>query len=320
MRALVTGAAGFIGSHLAEDLIRKGYDVTCLVRKTSNLRWIENLHVRLLFHDLSEIDSCEESLDGFEVVFHVAGLTRAATEKDFFSANAGNTGRLLKTIFERNRSLKRFLYLSSLAAAGPASGETPVREDSLPMPVSSYGRSKLAGEKEVMKYRDRLPVTIVRPPAVYGPRDGDFFQLFRMIKKGFYPYWGRCVYSLLYVDDLVRGITAASESERAAGELFFLTDARTYTNEEVTREISDVLGVHPIRLPLPRQSLSLLAYFSQKFSKDSVLNSDRVNDFRHPLWICDAGKAKEALDFQPRISLKQGMQWTADWYRIHQWL
>lgn len=320
MKALVTGAAGFIGSHLAEALVKKGYEVVCLVRKTSDLHWIDGLNVRLLFTDLSDIESCGEALSGHDIIFHIAGLTRGSTERDFFAANAENTGRLLKAVYERNPSLRRFLYLSSLAAVGPCSPGMPVRETSVPHPVSWYGRSKLAGEQAVMEYRDRMPVTIIRPPAVYGPRDRDFFMLFRMIGRGVYPCWGRSSYSLLFIDDLIQGIIAAAESSSAAGEIYFLTDATVYTNDDVAREISGALGVHPVRLPLPRAALPLLAFLSQKFSKDTIVSTDRINDFRYSCWTCDPTKAREVLDFQAKVPLRQGILWTADWYRIHRWI
>lgn len=320
MRALVTGAAGFIGSHLAETLIREGHDVTCLARGTSDLQWIENLHARLHLADLSDIESCLDVLDGQDVIFHVAGLTKGATERDFFEANAGNTEKLLRAVYERNPSVRRFLYISSLSAAGPGRSGMPVREDMVPQPASWYGRSKLAAERIVRQYTGRLPVTILRPTAVYGPRDRDFLVLFRMIRRGLYPYWGQCRYSMIYIDDLVRGMIAAAGDSRAEGETFFLAGEQAHSNQEIIREISEALGVHPLPLPLPRAALHILAFLGRKFGGNGLVISDRINDFRHPFWTCDSGKARHMLGFQVEVPLRQGISWTADWYRIHQWL
>lgn len=320
MKALVTGATGFIGSHLTEALIRRGYDVTCLIRESSNTRWIEHLDIEYIFCDLADTDMYADALPKFDSVFHVAGLTKASSEKDFFTANAENTNKLLRALDAHNTRLTRFVFLSSLAAVGPSSNGTPLREDSIPLPVSSYGKSKLEGEKAVLAYRDIMPVTILRPPAVYGPRDTDFYVLFRSLKRGIFPYWGKCYYSLLYVDDLIQGIILSAEKREAEGEIFFLSDGKSYTNDDIAREISRILNKKPLKLRLPRSLMPFLASMVQKIDKKGIINTDRIQDFRFSHWTCDFSKAKAVLGFTPRLTLQEGMQWTADWYKTHQWL
>ena len=141
----------------------------------------------------------------------------------------------MKAVAERNPHVKRFVYVSSLAAAGPCKNGVAVTEDCSPCPVSDYGRSKLEGEKAVLQYRDLIPVTIVRPPAVYGPRDRDMLVLFKMIKKGVFFDLGTCYYSLLYVDDLVQGIILCAESKKAEGKIYFLSDYRRREREGYSR-------------------------------------------------------------------------------------
>jgi nucleoside-diphosphate-sugar epimerase len=276
MKALVTGAAGFIGSYLTEALVEKGFQVTCIARKTSRLRWIEHLELDFIYADLADSDSYADSISRFDYIFHIAGRTKAVSEKDFFSANTECTRRLLKVTAEKNPGLRRFVYLSSLAAAGPSKDGSPVQEDCVPSPVSSYGRSKLEAELAVLEYKDRFPVTIIRPPAVYGPRDADLFVMFKMIKKGIYPYWGKCLYSLIYVEDLVQGIIAAAEKEGAEGETFFLSDEMIYTNDDIIQEISKALGVRPVRVRLPRSLMPFVAFLSQKADKTGIINRDKV--------------------------------------------
>ncbi len=320
MKALVTGAAGFIGSHLAEALIGKGYEVTCLARKTSSLKWIEHLDLKYLICDLAEIESCAEKIRDFDFIFHTAGITKTACEKDFFAVNAECTRKLLKVVAAGNRGLRRFTYVSSLAAAGPSRAGRPIDENAPPAPVSSYGKSKLEGELAVLKYGAQFPVTIVRPSAVYGPRDRDFFLLFSSVKKGFFPYWGRCFYSLIYVDDLIQGIIVAAEKKEGEGRTFFLADETVYTNDEIVHEISSALGCRAAMLRMPRGLMPLVAYIGEKVNKKGIINRDKAREARYSNWTCDVGRAEEELGFKAKITLREGIKWTADWYRIHRWL
>ncbi len=320
MKALVTGATGFIGSHLCEELARQGYQVTCLVRDKSDLKWIENIDIKLITGDCTSIESLFPAVTDVDYVFHLAGLTKACSCNDFFCANTEGTENLIKAVAERNPKIRKFVYLSSLAAAGPSSKGSPLREDADPQPVSSYGRSKLEGEKAVLKYKDTIPITILRPSAVYGPRDKDLFIFFKMLKKGVFPYWGKCYYSLLYVDDLVQGIILSAESKKAKGELYFLADSKFYTNDEIVNAISSALGTRAIRLRVPRFIMPFFAYIGERIIREGIINRDKINELIHLHWTCDIKKAKEELGFKPKVGIKEGMKWTADWYRIHRWL
>lgn len=320
MKALVTGATGFIGSHLCEELAKRGYRVTCLVREKSDLKWIENIELKLIIGDCKSIDSLFHAVTDIDYVFHLAGLTKACSKEDFFCANTKGTENLIKAVAEKNPKIRRFVYLSSLAAAGPSNNGSPLREDAEPWPVSSYGKSKLEGEKAVLNYKDLIPITILRPSAVYGPRDKDLFVFFKMLKKGIFPYWGKCYYSLLYVDDLVQGIILAAENKKAEGEIYFLSDSKLYTNEEIVKAISSALGTKAIRLRVPKCIMPFFAYIGERIRRQGVINRDKMNELSHSHWICDIQKAREELGFIPKVGIKEGMKWTADWYRIHRWL
>jgi nucleoside-diphosphate-sugar epimerase len=217
--------------------------------------------------------------------------------------------------------LKRFVYLSSLAATGPSSDGKPSTETMEPNPVSSYGRSKLEGERATWRHRDVIPVTIIRPPAVYGPRDRDFHLFFRMVKKGFYPYWGKCYYSLLYIDDLVRGLIEASVARKAATGVYFLSDGMVYSNEDIMNEIREVLGTKVLKVRIPKAIMSLVAGIGEGIGRGtSIINRDKMKELSHSFWVCDPKKAEREYGFMPKVLLKEGIKWTADWYRIHQWL
>jgi nucleoside-diphosphate-sugar epimerase len=320
MKALVTGASGFIGSHLCEELIRQGYNVSCLTRGITSNTWIGNLNVRQIKGNCTIGESLLDLPDDFDYIFHLAGLTKACSPDDFFSVNARGTEILVKTVAERNPSVKRFIYVSSLAAVGPSRDGHPVREDTPPSPVSNYGKSKLEGEHAVLRYRDIIPVTILRPPAVYGPRDRDMLVMFQMVKKGFFFDLGKCYYSVLYVNDLVQGILLSAGKMEAIGKIYCLSDGDVHSGGEIIREISSALQVRPRPIKVPKFAMPFFAAISERINKQGIINRDRVEDFRHSHWICDAGKAREEIEFSPKVSMKEGIRWTADWYRMHKWL
>jgi nucleoside-diphosphate-sugar epimerase len=320
MKALVTGATGFIGSHLCAELAKRGYQVTCLIREKSDLKWVENIDVKLITGDCKSLDSLFPAVTDIDYVFHLAGLTKACSPDDFFCTNTKGTENLIRAVAEKSPKVKRFVYLSSLAAAGPSRNGSPLTENAEPRPVSSYGRSKLEGEKAVLNYKDTIPITILRPSAVYGPRDRDFFVFFKMLKKGVFPYWGKCYYSLLYIDDLVQGIILAAESKRAKGELYFLADSKLYTNDKILDAMSSALGARAIRLRVPKFIMPFFAYVGERVKKEGIINRDKMNELSYSHWICDIKKAREELGFITKVRIKEGMKWTADWYRIHRWL
>jgi len=320
MKALVTGATGFIGSHLCAELIRRGHHVTCLSRSTSNHAWLDNLNITQIRGDCTDRESLFRNVGEFDYIFHLAGLTKSCSPEAFYEVNSRGTENLIAWVAERTPSVKRFIYVSSLAAVGPSKNGTPVDEDTPPAPVSNYGKSKLEGEKAVLKFGELIPVTIVRPPAVYGPRDRDMLVLFQMIKKGFFFDLGKCYYSLLYVDDLIQGILLSAERAEAVGKTFFLCDGNIYTGDEIVSEISSVLQVAARPVKVPKFAMTFFAAISEKLNKRGIINRDRIEDFRHTHWICDAGRARSDIGYSPKVLMKEGIRWTADWYRNQKWL
>ena len=178
MKALITGSNGFIGSHLAERLLNHDYQVKCLVRKTSNLRWIKDLPVEVVYGDIADLNSLLPSVAGVDYVFHLSGALRANNENEFYRINQGGTKNLLEACRQQNPNLKRFVCVSTQAAAGPSIDGIPLTESDDPHPISIYGKSKQLGEQVVLEFQKFFPVTIIRPPIVYGPRDDDFLEAF----------------------------------------------------------------------------------------------------------------------------------------------
>jgi nucleoside-diphosphate-sugar epimerase len=319
MKALVTGATGFIGSHLTEALVRQGFDVTCLIRKNSDLRYFEGLNSSLITGDCREPESLTE-IKGFDYVFHLAGLTKASSEEEAYFANEKGTENLVNVVMAGNPGLKRFVYISSLAAAGPSRDGRPLTEDMDPDPVSVYGRTKLGGEKFVRSQKGTMPFTIIRPPAIYGPRDKDLLVFFRMIKSGIVPYWGKSFYSFLYVEDLVNGIILSAVKAEGEGEVFYMSDGAIYSTDDIIDSISEAIHCRPVRLKVPKCVIPCIGAIADKIKGCSIINADKMRELRHSHWTCDTGKAVGKLGFAPRVKIREGAKWTSDWYRIHNWL
>lgn len=320
MKTFVTGATGFIGSHLVDSLLKKGFEVTCLVRESSSLRYLEGLNVKLVYGDCCKADLFYEAVQDCDYIFHIAGLTKAKNKDDFYYANVVGTENLLKVILKVGNNIKRFFYLSSLAAVGPSCNGAPLTEDCEPKPVSVYGRSKYEGERLVYNCRDKLPVTIIRPPAVYGPKDKDMLMFFRMVKKGVVPNWGKSFYSFIYVEDLVNGIIQSSLSNVAEGEIFFISDGGIYSSDDVVKAVSDALQKNPLKMPVPDFIMPFFGALSERFKSINIINSDKINELRYKNWTCDSGKIKKVINFAPQVMMYEGVKWTADWYRINKWL
>ncbi|MBZ0157462.1 MAG: SDR family NAD(P)-dependent oxidoreductase [Alphaproteobacteria bacterium] len=320
MKALVTGATGFIGSHLVDSLVRQGFDVSCLVRTTSSVRYLEDLNVRLLHGDCRDAASLPPAVQGVDYVFHLAGITKTCSMDEFFAVNVKGTENIMRAVAAHNPGVRRLVYLSSLAAVGPSPDGRPLREDSKAVPVSVYGKTKREGEEIVFRYRNELPLTVIRPPAVYGPRDRDMLVFFKMVKSGIVPYWGKCYYSFIYVEDLVHGIILSSQSEAAVGEAFFLSDRDIHSTDDIVDAISEAMQKRPLRLLVPRAIMPLLGRMSEKMRGTNIINSDKIREMKYSHWVCDSSKAAERLGFEPKVKIREGARWTADWYRIHQWL
>ncbi len=319
MKALVTGATGFIGGHLTEALVREGFDVSCLTRSSSNLRYLEGLNVSFMTGDCTD----EESLSGvrgFDYVFHLAGLTKAASEEELYLVNQKGTENIVNAVLRFNPGLKRFIYVSSLAAAGPCCDGEPQIEDCEPHPVSAYGKAKLGGERAVLLQKGKMPFSVVRPPAVYGPRDKDLLVFFKMVKSGLIPYWGKSYYSFLYVDDLINGIILSALRDEGEGEIFFMSDGNVYSSDDIIDAISTALQCRPLKVGIPRCVMPVLGALAEKLKGVSIINPDKIKEIRHTHWTCCTTKAKEKLGFSPKVKIKEGAKWTADWYRIHNWL
>jgi nucleoside-diphosphate-sugar epimerase len=325
VKALVTGGNGFIGSHLVDLLIQKGYSVRCLVRKTSDLQWLSGVNVELIYGDLFDEQALGKALDGVDYVYHSAGVTKAKTSDGYFKGNAEGTRSILRSAAGASQ-LKRFIHVSSQAAVGPSPTKTPISEDVTPHPLTAYGRSKWKAEQECHSFMDRLPITIVRPPAVYGPRDKDIFEFFRTMDRGIQPMIGlREKYvSLIHVGDLVRGFVMAGESPAAAGQTYFVSSKDVYNWKQLGEITRKILGRRTLRIRIPEPIVYGIAsgaeFFAMFSSKPALLNIEKGRDIVQNYWTCDASKAKRDFGFEEGTDIETGFRTTIDWYRMKGWL
>lgn len=323
---LVTGATGFVGSHLAERLIEAGAEVRCIVRRSSSLRYLPGSGVDLYYGDLSSGAGLEEAVEGVRTVFHVAGVTKAISPGEYYRGNLGATENLLHACEERGAAGLRFVHVSSLAAIGPSPEGDPLDEDADPHPVTDYGKSKLAAERAVRSSRLASNAVIVRPPVVYGPRDTDVFEVFRSVSRGLMVRIGRAesLFSFVYVKDLAEALAAAAESPCAGGRTYFAANPDPVTWTHFGAMAAGIMGrrVRDIALS-PDAALAagwLAEVISKLRKKPGIISRDKVREAQCRYWVCGTARARRDLGFSPTRSLRDGMVETLAWYKNAGWL
>jgi nucleoside-diphosphate-sugar epimerase len=323
---LVTGATGFVGSHLVDHLIERGQQVRCLVRRTSKLKYLKHSRLDFAYGGLDEATDWDEAFDGIDTVYHVAGVTFARRAQDYFDVNQKGTEAILAGAIKHRSHLKKFVLVSSLAAVGPAPDGKPVDEDTQPAPITPYGRSKLAGEEAVRAVGDLLPATIVRPPAVYGPRDYGVFEFFKMINGGIFPMIGDYEkrVSLVHASDLADGIILAGEIQASSGRAYFISSEDVYPMSEVADLIAKILGKRPRKISIPKPIAYAAALAGEAISaltrKPPVINRDKVTDLSQSCWGCSIARAKRELGYRQQVPLEDGLRETVQWYKREGWL
>ncbi len=319
MDVVVTGANGFMGSHLCELLLSQGHRVRALVRETSDLSWLRGLELELIYGDVRKPETLVSAIRQADWVFHAAAAVRAKNASDFKRVNYEGTKNLAQACMTAN--VKRFVFFSSAAAAGPAlSPNYPKAEDQPSRPVSLYGQAKLEAEQVLQGLAAQLHCVILRYPAVYGPRDKDSLVLLRNLKWGLWPDFGG-TFSLVYVKDAVRAAMLAAERDVASGSVYFISDGKTYSYEELGRLASKLLGRNTVRLKIPKWALKTAASINEWFNREgSILNRDKAKELAQECWVCSCEKAREELGFEPKYDLEQGLQETIEWYKKQGWL
>jgi nucleoside-diphosphate-sugar epimerase len=317
----VTGAGGFIGSRLVEELLERGCHVRALVRDPARPRWLPAGRVEVVAGDMDNDAALARGARGADVVYHLAALTRARDPADLHLVNVEGTRRLVAACAAQTTP-PRVVLVSSQAAGGPARDGHPVDETTTPRPVSAYGASKLAAER-VLEARARdLPAAIVRPPSVYGPRDVAFLPLFRMARRGVLLLPGGLgALAIVHVDDLARGLALAGESGTGT---YYLTDGARHDARGVGSAIiaatESKARVAEIPAPLFMATVWAVERCAHALGKRAPLTLDRAKDATARHWACSDARARRELGYASRHELAAAMRDTAAWYRSQGWL
>jgi nucleoside-diphosphate-sugar epimerase len=328
VKAFVTGGTGFVGAHLVQALLVRGDAVTCLVRspaKTRALGWTEH-SVRVVPGDLDDPVALRQGCAGAEVIFHVAGRISARHPDDFLRANRDGTANVLEAASQDPP--RRFVLVSSLAAAGPTARGQPLDESRPPSPVTPYGQSKLAAE--VLVRAMPWPWTIVRPPTVYGEWDREVLKVFKLARAGVVPLFGDGTQelSVLYGGDLADALIAAATAPAAANRLYYAAHPAMTTSRELVRAIGRAVRgmgtreprVVPLPGPLARALLWTIGSLAHLAGRATVLAGDKAPEFLAPAWTCRSDALTRDTGWRAETDLEAGLRHTAAWYRRVGWL
>jgi nucleoside-diphosphate-sugar epimerase len=323
LKVLVTGATGFVGSHVAQRLALGGHELRLLLRSTSSLEYLDGIEFERAEGEMRDVESLRRAVDGVEAVMHLAGATSTSTVAEYEAINARGTADLVQ--IARETGIERFVYASSLSAQGP-SPDGHVQPAEPAFPNGPYGKSKLAGEFAVRAERLRMNVSVLRLPVVYGPRDRGLLPFFVMAKYGVIPLYGNGEnqISWVHVFDAAEAMVTSLEKSEKSGAIFTPCDGPPHTWRELATAVGDAFGKN---LWLPEVPPSLFRIGGG--AADAVagiighqlpLTAEKAARMGHRYWICDNSTIEEQLGWRPQIGYREGVHHTLGWYRENGWL
>lgn len=301
-----------------------GAELHALVRATSRTAELEALGVALHRGGFDSPDGLRSACEGAEFVVHAAGGGKVEAIEQMYAQNRDTTSALLEAAASAAPNLERFVFVSSAAAHGPSTPDTPARETDPPAPRSHYGKAKREAEKLVLGPTLRAPVTILRPPAVYGPGDTRMVGLFAAAKRGFFPRLAGGPTSMIHVEDLVQAILRALTVPHEPGRTYFVSDGEAYTHARIGAALEAAFGRSALPVPVPAWALRGAARLSEAYAsrtgRPTFLNRDKVEDLLAPSWLVDPSLAQRELGFTPHARFEDGARTTARWYESEGWL
>ncbi|MFC1618600.1 NAD-dependent epimerase/dehydratase family protein [Candidatus Neomarinimicrobiota bacterium] len=325
MHVFLTGATGFIGKNLIPYLLERNCTLACLVRDPRRLPEDLKSKVRIIIGELDNLGpDVQNDLESADVVVHLAGQPWGRTYRDFNRVNCEGTRDLIDAVQTAGAPLKRFVYMSTLSAAGPSSLGIPRTEEDPEEPMSWYGQSKLAGEKVFADAS--FPWTILRPPTVYGPWDQDVKRFFKLANWHLRPYLlgGPFELSLVHVNDVCQAVWLVMSKENLPQSIYYLNDGQPiYQFNDVTDEIMKAIGKWHIVMPVPWGATWLAEKILALGMKIGLvplrLTADKLREIRRHAWTCSADLIASRLNFKPEFTLRMGIDLTVQWYQANQW-
>jgi nucleoside-diphosphate-sugar epimerase len=326
MHVLLTGGSGFVGSHIAEQLSAAGVRVRALVRSSSRVDFLRGLPgIELVDAPLDSPTSLRMVLEGVSHIVHAAGILKAQAPAEFERVNAAGTVSLARAALEAG-SVRRLVFVSSLTVSGPSRDGRPVADETTPNPLTHYGRSKLAAETALLATRERLSTVILRPGAVYGPRDRELLVFFRSVQSGVLPLVAKPEnrISMVYAADCAAACVRALHADVPSGRIYHVDDGATHTLREMQREIERALGRRAwLSFRLPPKLVLGAAWASEIYASATgravIFTRDKCKELFEE-WICDSARGRAELGYQSQVDLARGVDLTAAWYRQAGWL
>lgn len=327
MRVLVTGGSGFLGSHVAERLAAKGHEVRCLVRKSSKTDFLESLSVTLVDGAVDKPASLVAAVAGVDAIVHCAGLVKAKAEEEFVRVHEGGTRALAEAAIAHAPDLRRFVHVSTAAVMGSGTEGKKFVESDTPNPGTRYAKSKLLAEHALLSLKDRLPITILRPPAIYGPRDQEILAFFRMIRRSRLAVrLGDSMRSLsmVYGADCADACILAIGKDVPSGSTYFVEDGNVYSFDDLARGIAaayekPLLGMPRVPEGIIRAAAEVSEAYGRIFDQAMMFNRDKLNELFMQHFVLDGRRIRDELGFVPRTAFADGARTTAAWYREHRW-
>lgn len=332
-RILVVGAGGFTGGFIVAEGLRRGYEMWAGVRESTSRKWLDDSRIHFINFDFSRPESLSAALstalpegEKWDYIVYNLGATKVMSYMDFSRINYDYLRHFTTALKSAGMVPEKFLYMSSLSAMGPGDERhyTPFNESMIPMPNTKYGASKL--KAEMWLEMDGMPYIIFRPTGIYGPRDHDYFLMFKSIKKGFDFSVGfrKQLLTFIYVEDLARAVFDALD-KAPVKETYDISEPRAYTQKEFRRMSATAIGkklVIPMRMPL--WGVKAVSVVAEKIGvarmKPSTLNRDKYKIMKQRNWSVDISKAQRDFGFSPCVSLKEGIEKSIEWYRGEGWL
>lgn len=319
-RVLITGASGFLGYHIVLAALQKNLKVFAAVRKNSLVEHLKGLPITFLYLDYSQIEDLHQQLleNKINYIIHAAGVTKALVQKEYDVVNANYSINLAKAAAGSSLYFKKMVFISSLAACGPATNNlSSIDEKMVPNPLTAYGRSKLLAENELSKIP--IPLVILRPTAIYGPRDKDIFIMIKTISKGIDPYLGKIMQQLSFVHAHDVAVVAVNALQINNTGTYVITDGYSYNRYTFAALTKNILQQKTIRFHIPMPLVKIMAYVLEItngwMKKNTVINREKLLELAARNWTCDITKAKEELEFKPTFNLEKGLKNSIEWYK-----